>query len=125
MDEERKRVIPLSLMKWTTEEWVSTFFVMPGLGMSSILEIDPNQKLQSTAGQGPGKELRAHQKMDDRWNNALPEPVDHTPLSELPSDSYCFTRPLYRCSACLDFGEKSLHRYVDECPSFVEVRHGS
>lgn len=55
MDEERNRVIPLSLMKWTTEEWVSTFFVMPGLGMSSILEIDPNQKPQSTAGQGQGK----------------------------------------------------------------------
>jgi hypothetical protein len=63
--------------------------------------------------------------MDERWNNALPEPVDHTQLSDVPTGCYDFTRPLFRCTACLDFGEKSLHRYVDECPGFVEVPKGS
>lgn len=71
----------------------------------------PSTKLQ-------GAPRVSHDPQAERWRNALPEPVDHTLLFDVPSDLYDFKRPLYRCSACLDFGEKSLHRYVDECPSF-------
>ena len=56
--------------------------------------------------------------MDARWEKALPAPLDQTRSMELAGGEYDDTRPLYRCATCLDFGEKSLHRYVDECPSF-------
>lgn len=57
--------------------------------------------------------------MDTRWENALAEPVDQVLLAE--SDEYDFARPLYRCAACLREGKKSLHKYVDECPSFEDA----
>ena len=57
-------------------------------------------------------------QMDDRWEKALLAPLDQTRSIELPGGEYDDSRPLYRCAVCLDFGEKSLHRYVDECPSF-------
>ena len=56
--------------------------------------------------------------MDARWEKALPAPLDQMRSMELAGGEYDDSRPLYRCAACLDFGEKSLHRYVDECPSF-------
>lgn len=38
-------VIQLSLMRWTTEEWVGRFFEACGLNASSILHMDPNQPI--------------------------------------------------------------------------------
>ncbi len=58
--------------------------------------------------------------MDARWNSALAAPVDQARSAHLTDGKYDETRPLYRCATCLDFGEKSLHRYVDDCPSFDE-----
>ncbi|KGG86179.1 hypothetical protein P245_19830 [Comamonas thiooxydans] len=57
---------------------------------------------------------------DVRWEKALTAPLDQTRCMDLAYGEYDATRPLYRCAACLDFGEKSLHKYVDECPSFEE-----
>ena len=54
----------------------------------------------------------------DRWERASDEPLDETRCQDLPFGEYDSSRPLYRCVGCLDFGERSLHRYVDECPSF-------
>ncbi|TET01581.1 hypothetical protein [Burkholderia cepacia] len=43
--DEPNRAVPLPLMKWATEEWVSTFFVRSGLGPSAMLEMDPNRPI--------------------------------------------------------------------------------
>lgn len=54
--------------------------------------------------------------MDNKWHTALPAPKDQTLLSS--SAEYDFSRPLYRCAACMAEGDKSMHKYVDECPFF-------
>lgn len=54
--------------------------------------------------------------IDARWQSALPAPKDQSPLGE--TAEYDFERPLYRCAACIAEGELSMHKYVDECPSF-------
>ena len=66
--------------------------------------------------------MTIHRKtiMDARWNNALAAPLDQTQCADLTAGQYDETRPLYRCPTCLDLGEKSLHRYVDDCPPFDE-----
>lgn len=56
--------------------------------------------------------------MDARWNNALTAPLDQTRCADLADGQYDENRPLFRCAICLDSGEKNLHRYVDDCPSF-------
>ncbi|KIG11207.1 hypothetical protein BurMR1_1867 [Burkholderia sp. MR1] len=58
--------------------------------------------------------------MDARWESALAAPLDQARCIELADGEYDVTRPLYRCAVCLGFGERSLHRYVDDCPSFDE-----
>ena len=57
---------------------------------------------------------------DARWDKALSAPLDQTCCMDLADDEYDLKRPLYRCAACLDLGEKSLHRYVDDCPLFTD-----
>ena len=54
--------------------------------------------------------------MDTRWENAPTAPKDKTLLSD--GAEYDFERPMYRCSACIAEGDKSMHKYVDECPLF-------
>lgn len=39
------RVIPIALMKWAKEEWVSTFFEWAGVRAGRIFEVDVNQPI--------------------------------------------------------------------------------
>lgn len=56
--------------------------------------------------------------VDKRWNSAPDAPVDQTLLQDTAEIDW--NRPLYRCAACRRGGDFSLHRYLDDCPYFVE-----
>jgi hypothetical protein len=44
-ERQNSQVIPLSLMQWATDEWVSRFFEDSALRPASMLDIDPNRPL--------------------------------------------------------------------------------
>lgn len=58
--------------------------------------------------------------IDERWQSARAAPADAELLSG--RDVYDEHRPLYRCSACMAEGSNSMHKYIDECPHYVEPR---
>ncbi|KVV07323.1 hypothetical protein [Burkholderia ubonensis] len=41
------RVVPIALMQWANEEWVSRFWEEAGLPMTAILEADPNVRVSA------------------------------------------------------------------------------
>lgn len=55
---------------------------------------------------------------DERWNSAPDAPVDQTLMQDTAEIDW--HRPLYRCTPCQRGGEFNLHRYLDDCPYFVE-----
>ena len=54
---------------------------------------------------------------DQKWNAALDLPVDQK--QAILDEDYDLSRPLYRCSVCLNEGERSLHKYINECPFWI------
>lgn len=54
------------------------------------------------------------------WENALSDPLDQTLISG-GKTKYDLTRPLYRCAVCMNEGEASMHKYIDECRFFVDA----
>ncbi|WP_432263024.1 hypothetical protein [Cupriavidus sp. TMH.W2] len=56
--------------------------------------------------------------MTTRWEKALSAPIDQTRIADSEYDP---SRPLYRCAVCGQEGERSLHKYVDDCPYFEEA----
>jgi len=47
MNVETKQVVPLTLMRWASEEWVARLLQEAGISLTAVLDIDPNQRISS------------------------------------------------------------------------------